>query len=179
MPVCALIAMLVLAASAVPATAADGASGIPQELWNSLPAEPAGHETSSGGVALMMVLGTLAIASVGGFLVGELMPVRRARAGPPRIVRRATPRGPRLVGCTIALTQSGTRAEFEAVAGRGADRAVIGRSPSFAMPRSGSVPDEGPARAAYDVLMAQLQANGWQSVGAEPSVWYHAQLVRE
>ena len=56
---------------------------------------------------------------------------------------------------------------------------MIGRSPPFAVPGSGSLPDEGPARAAYEVLMAQLQANGWRPVGAEPSVWYRAQLVRE
>src|SRR4051812_42411974 len=111
---CVLIAMLALAALAVPAAAADGAAGIPQELWNSLPPEPPAPQRSSGGVALTMVLGVLAIATVAGFLVGEWIPFRtRTRARHPHIMRRVMPRGPRLEGCTIALTQSGTRAEFE------------------------------------------------------------------
>jgi hypothetical protein len=177
-PFSVVIAMLVLAAFAAPATAAADAADLPSDLWNPLPPDPTARDESSGN-ELLVVLGALAIASLAGFLVGELLPGRaRGRPERPRIARPILARGPRLDRCAIVIARSGTHAEFHVVAVRGAGRGLIGRSPPFDVPRSGPIPDDGPARAAHDVLMAQLQANGWRPVGAEPSAWYRAQLVR-
>jgi len=176
-PVSVLIAMLVTAALAAPAAAAQGTEGLPTDLWDPAPAEPSAPGGSSGDVRLVLVLGLLAGASVAGFAVAELAP-GRGHAGRARGPLPARPRGPRSEACAIVIARAGARAQLQVVAGRGPGRAVIGRSPPFEVPRSGPVPDDGPARAAYDVLIARLQARGWRLFGPEPSVWYHAQLVR-
>jgi hypothetical protein len=177
-PFSVVIAMLILAALAAPATAAASAADLPTDLWNPLPPDPTAPDESSGN-ALLVVLSALAIASVAGFLIGELLPGRaRARPEGPRIARSVLTSGPRLERCAIVIARSGTRADFRVVAVRGAGRGLIGRSPPFDVPRSGPIPNDGPARAAYDVLLAQLQANGWRLVAAEPSAWYRAQFVR-
>jgi hypothetical protein len=173
-----VIAVLILAALAAPATAAADAADLPSDLWNSLPPEPTAQDESSGN-ALLVALSVLAIASVAGFLVGELLPGRaRARPERPQAARVVLARGPGFERCAIVIARSGTCAEFRVVAVRGAGRGLIGRSPPFDVPRSGPIPDDAPARAAYDALMAQLRADGWTPVAAEPGVWYRVQLVR-
>ena len=176
-PLSVPIAVLVTAALAAPAAAAQGTEGLPTDLWDSAPAEPSAQEGSSSDVRLILILSLVAAASVAGFAFGELAPGRR-HAGRVRGPLPARPRGPRSEACAIVIARAGARAEFHVVAGRGQGREIIERSPPFEVPRSGPVPDDGPARAAYDVLMGQLQARGWQPFGPEPSVWYHAQLVR-
>jgi hypothetical protein len=168
------ITVLLIAALAAPAAAAQGTEGLPSELWDSAPAEAAGRDGSSGNVGLVAAVALLAAASVAGFVFGKRLPVQVGpRAG------RFGVAGRRPDACAIVLARSGTRAEFQVVTGRGARRAVIGRSPPFDVPSSGPVADAGLARAAHDVLMAQLQANGWQVSGPQPAPWYRAQLARE
>ena len=42
---------------------------------------------------------------------------------------------------------------------------MIGRSEPFPAPAHGAVPDDGPARAAYEELIARLRALGWEPAG--------------
>lgn len=173
-PVGFAIIALLIAALAAPAAAAQSTEGLPSELWDSAPAEPAARDGSSGDVGLVAVVALLAAASVAGFVFGTRLPVQLgARGGRFGIAGR------RPEACAIVLARSGTRAEFQVVTRRGARRAVISRSPPFDAPPSGPVADAGPARAAHAVLMAQLQANGWQVSGPQPAPWYRAQLARE
>lgn len=177
-PASVLIAMLVTAALAAPAAAAQGTEGLPADMFESAPAEPSGQEGSSPErVGVIVVLSLLAVATATGFAFGELLPAtdrpqrRRARvAGPLPSLRPE--RG------KVLIDRSRTRAIFRVVAVRGAGRSLIGRSPSFDAPRDGPVPDDGAARAAYDAIMARLQADGWRVIGQERSVWYHTELER-
>jgi hypothetical protein len=174
-----LLALLTLAVVAAPAGAAQD---LPSDLWNPLPPDPSAPAQSSGGVSPLLVLAVCALVAVAGFLIGERLPIPargKPKAKAPRVPRRHAARFWRFEGCTIALSRSGTTGEFEVVVGRGVQKQVIGRSPPFEVPRSGHIPDDGPARAAHDVLLAQLQANGWQPVGSENGAWHRVKLVRQ
>jgi hypothetical protein len=180
-PAILLITALAVAAPAAPAAAAQGAEDVPPRMWDSAPTEGAAHDGSSaGGVGIVVVLSLIAAATAAGFAFGELLPLT-VRGRVARTRRPAPPRGPRSEGCAIVLERTGSQAEFRVMAGHGETRDVLRRSPPFDAPRTGSIPDDGPARAAYDRLMAQLRDEGWQVVGPEPrpSAWYRVQLVRK
>jgi hypothetical protein len=102
------------------------------------------------------------LVAAAGFAVGDraaaLSPVRHARE------------------CWIALWRSGTSAEFRAVVGGGADREIVARSPVFAAPASGAIPDDGPARDAHEDLVARLRELGWEPVGSAVDAWHRVRF---
>lgn len=75
--------------------------------------------------------------------------------------------------CRIERWRGYVSSAFYAVAGDG----VVHLSETFRWRRSGSPPDEGAARAAYDAVVAKLEADGWtrHSVG---SVWHETTFSR-
>jgi hypothetical protein len=155
-----LLASLVLAA---PAGAQTRSPDLPPELFEPLTPDRAAAADSSSGLPIGFALAALALVALAGFAVGDRV---------PGLVR---PRS-RFEGCWIAVWRSGTSAEFRAVVGEGDGRWVVGRSPVFAAPASGPIPDDGPARAAHEELVASLQALGWQPVGGESDAWYQLRL---
>jgi hypothetical protein len=152
------VASLVLAA---PAGAQTRSPDLPPELFEPLTPDRATAADSSSGLPIGLAVGLLALVALAGFVAGDRM---------PRPVRRRS----RSDGCWIAVWRSGTSAEFRAVVGDGAGRSVVGRSPVFAAPATGPILDDGPAHAAYDELVAQLQALGWEPAGGESNVWYRS-----
>ena len=187
--VCVLMAILVAALGAAPAAGQDRAArDLPAELWRPLPqqADPAGADASGDSLSVLLLTGlALGAAAVAGFLLtGVRAPARTPAPAAPQVPAQppppATPRSraPRVQGCSIALSRSSTTSEFRVVVGRGAERRVVGRSHRFPAPRSGPLPDEGPARAAFAELLARLETVGWMQVGGEPDVWYRVQLGR-
>jgi hypothetical protein len=157
-----LLTGLIVAFAAAPAAAQTRAPDLPPDLWAPLAPDRAAAASSSGGLPLALVLAGLAVVAVAWFVVGDRMP--------------APPRRSRLESCWIAVWRSGTSAEFRAVVGRGAGRWVIGRSPAFDAPATGPIPDDGPARAAYDELVERLRSLGWEPAGAESDTWYGLRL---
>jgi hypothetical protein len=158
-----LLASLIVAVAAAPAAAQTRAPDLPPDLWEPLAPDRASAASSSGGLPLAIGLAALALVAVAGFVVGDRMP--------------ALPRGARLETCWIALWRSGTTAEFRAVVGRGAGRAVVGRSPVFPAPASGPIPEDGPARAAHDELVERLRSLGWEPAGGGDA-WYQLQFAQ-
>jgi hypothetical protein len=152
-----LLAGLIIALAAAPASAQTRAPDLPPDLWEPLAPDRAEPVSSSSGLPLGIALAALAVVAVAGFVVGERMPVRR--------------RDPRLASCWIALRRTGTSAEFRAVVGRGPGRAIVGRSPVFEAPAGEPIPDDGPARAAHEELVEQLRSLGWEPAG-EGDAWY-------
>ena len=155
---------LILALTAAPAAAQTRAPDLPPDLWAPLAPEHAPAASSSGGLPMALALALLALVAVVGFVVGDRVPspVRRSQ----------------MAECWIALWRSGTTAEFRAVVGEGAGRVVIGRSPAFAAPATGPIPDDGPARAAHDELLERLRALGWAPAGPHGDAWYQLALER-
>jgi hypothetical protein len=181
---CVLMTLLVAAVGAAPAAGQDRrTAGLPRELWDPLPsrAAPAGEPQGHDVIGTLLLTGlALGAAAVAGFL---LTGVRAAGPAPAPETPVAAPpiprsRAPRFQGCSIALSRSSTTSEFRVVVGKGAERRVVGRSQRFPAPRSGPLPDDGPARAALDELLERLQAVGWIAVGNESDVWHRVQLVR-
>jgi hypothetical protein len=156
-----LVTSLLLAA---PAGAQTRARDLPPELFEPLTPDRAADESS--GLPLWLTLGLIALVALAGFVVGDRMPAltRRGRA------RR------RFEACWIGVWRSGTNAEFRAVVGHGADRWVVGCSPPFPVRATGPIPQDEPARAAYEELVARLEALGWEPAGAESDVWYQLRL---
>jgi hypothetical protein len=155
---------------------------LPGELWDppgpeAAPADSADREDLATTLALTAL--AFGAAAVGGFLLTGMRgpaPEPAPLPPPPRPVARS--RAPRFQGCSIALARSSTTSQFRVVVGTGADRRVVGRSQRFPAPRSGRLPDEGAARAAFDELVGRLEAVGWQQAGNESGVWHRMQLVR-
>jgi hypothetical protein len=152
-----LLASLIVAVAAAPAAAQTRAPDLPPDLWEPLAPDRSADASSSAGLPLGIALATLALVAVVGFVVGDRLPIRRRDA--------------RLESCWIALWRSGPSAEFRAVVGRGAGRAIVGRSPVFQAPASGPIPDDGPARAAHAELVERLHSLGWEPAG-DGDAWY-------
>jgi len=153
---------LILVFTAAPAAAQTRAPDLPPDLWAPLAPDHAPAAGSSAGLPLAPALAVLAVVAIAGFLIGD-----RAPSLAPR---------PAVETCWIALWRSGRTAEFRAVVGEGAGRVVIGRSPPFAAPPTGPIPDDGPARAALDELVERLRPLGWESAGAHGDAWYQLGL---
>jgi hypothetical protein len=152
-----LLTGLIVVFAAAPAAAQQRAPDLPPDLWAPLPSDHAQAAGSSGGLPLGIGLAALVLVAFVGFVVGDRLP---ALAG-----------GARLEACWIALWRSGTSAEFRAVVGRGPGRTIVGRSPVFAAPASGPIPDDGPARAAHQELVERLRLLGWEPAGTGDA-WY-------
>jgi hypothetical protein len=152
-----LLASLIVAVTAAPAAAQTRAPDLPPDLWEPLAPDRAQAAGSSSGLPLGIALAAVALVAIVGFVVGDRMP--------------ALSRGARFESCWIALWRSGTSAEFRAVVGRGAGRTIVGRSPVFAAPASGPIPDGGEARAAHEELMERLRSLGWEPAGGGDA-WY-------
>jgi hypothetical protein len=202
--ICVLTTMLVAALGAAPATGQERAArGVPSELWDGLPPQsaPASGDDSHGPLSTLLLTAlALGVAAVGGYLLTGVrtpasapapaappdpappeplpVPPEAAPVAPAPAAPRFRSRAPRVEGCAITLSRSSTTSEFRVVVGKGADRRVVGRSRRFPAPRSGPLPDEGAPRAAFDELIARLEAAGWLLVGGESDVWHRVQLVR-
>jgi len=113
-------------------------------------------------VPTWLIVMLFALVAAAGFAVGDraaaLAPVRHAQE------------------CWIALWRSGTSAEFRAVVGGGADRVIVARSPAFAAPASGAIPDDRPAREAHEELVARLCELGWEPVGSAVDAWHRVRF---
>jgi hypothetical protein len=153
---------LILVFTAAPAGAQTRAPDLPPDLWAPLAPDRASAASSSAGLPLAPALAVLAVVAIVGFLIGDRTPSRATR--------------PPIAECWIALWRSGRTAEFRAVVGEGAGRVIIGRSPAFAAPATGPIPDDGPARAALDELVERLRPLGWVSAGAHGDAWYQLGL---
>jgi hypothetical protein len=155
-----LVATLVLAA---PAGAQTRSPDLPPELFEPLAPDRASAAGSSSGLPIALAVAALVLVALAGFVIGERMPA---------LVR---PRS-RFVGCWIGVWRSGRTAEFRAIVGDGDSQWVVGRSPVFPAPPTGPLPDDGPARAAHDELLARLRALGWEPAGGETDIWYRLRL---
>jgi hypothetical protein len=152
-----LLASLIVAVAAEPAAAQTRAPDLPPDLWDPLAPNRAADAGSSGGLPLAVAIAALALVAIAGFVIGDRIPALERRA--------------RFESCWIALWRSGPTAEFRAVVGGGAGRTIVGRSPVFAAPASGPIPDDGPARAAHEELVERLRSLGWEPAGAGDA-WY-------
>jgi hypothetical protein len=146
---------LIFASLAAPAAAQTRSPDLPPDLWAPLPADHAATTGSSGGLPLVLGIVALALVAVIGFVVGD-------RAPAPR----------RFARCRIALWRRDTSAEFRAVVGR----RLIGRSPAFAAPAAGPIPEDDAARGALEELVEHLRSLGWEPSGAEGGEWYALRL---
>jgi hypothetical protein len=178
--VCVLMAIFATSLAAAPAAGQDRAArDLPDDLWNAPEQRAAPAVEDDGGTptsTLLLTLLALGAAAVGGFLAtGVRVPAAPAPPPPPRAPRS---RAPRFQGCSISLVRSSSTSEFRVVVGKGPERRVVGRSQRFPAPRTGPLPDEGPARAAFNELTGRLEAVGWLVVGSESDVWHRVQLVR-
>ena len=143
-----LLTGLIVAVMAAPAAAQTRAPDLPPDLWEPLAPDHATSAGSSSGLPLGIILAALVLVAIVGFVVGDRLP--------------PLGRGARFESCWIALWRSGTSAEF---------RAVVGRSPVFAAPAHGPIPEDGPARAAHEELVERLRSLGWEPSGAGDA-WY-------
>ncbi len=162
-----VLTTLAIAVSPLPAIAQNDAPAnapdVPTDLFD--PVAPESQQPSdSGGLPLVAVLGGLFVVALAGFAVGEVMPARRAARGGQDSGSHSGVRA--------------TTAEFRVVVGHGPRRRVIGRSERFPAPADGAVPDDGPARAAYEDLIERLGALGWEPAGETGDQWYSLDLVQ-
>jgi hypothetical protein len=160
------LAGLIVALAATPAAAQTRAPDLPPDLWTPVAPDHAAATGSSGGLPLTLGLVLLAVVAVAGFVLGDRLPA---------LARGARVR-PRFESCWIAVWRSGTRAEFRAVVGHDADRWVVGRSPAFAAPATGPIPDDEEARAAHADLVERLRSLGWEPAGGDQGDWYQARF---
>jgi hypothetical protein len=151
----AVMTGLIVAVAAAPAAAQTRAPDLPPDLWAPLPADHAATAGSSGGLPIALGIAALALVAVIGFLVGD-------RAPAPR----------RFARCRIALSRSGTSAEFRALVGR----SLIGRSPAFAAAADEPIPESDDAHAALEELVEHLRSLGWEPAGGEGGEWYALRL---
>lgn len=77
--------------------------------------------------------------------------------------------------CRVERWRGYVTSSFYAISDAGV---VLAESPSFRWRRKQAPPDRGRIRAAWDALVAELAADGWEPTEASGSDWYRARFTR-